>query len=646
VSTSWLSDVAQKLEIDIADVTETVARYQIKPSPVVPRTKRITLKRIYFSGTKAHEENADAFAFDWDELKPGLWGILSERNQRGKSSIFGVVLWLMRGRPPSFLQEDVFQWIQNAALRFTVGDVTYQVSVVNNTEAEGDLSRIDEHGVVHELFRFSNNLEFESVMSSFMMGQLFLDPVVVWNGDAPADGGKKVTHEWPFLSGAMFIGTDYNSLLGDKFIPGLSVRLMQMYLGLPWVSTLAEAKAYENSLIKEKAAAKRKADEQREGHESRVEEIKSNINEITTELNNIPTSQHVHDAHAKVSKRLRAVFDSIWEAEKQVEEALRFEQETQRIHLSDTKELQQFVDVHAAGAVFRRLAPTICPRCEASIPESRLEEEQKSGECCVCNGHIIEDEGADEKRAELSERVNASEEAFSQGKIQLERAQRALTELEEERDSLQKEREILEAKFDSYSDRNELEYRLKRAEGQLEEAQRSFVDVDQEDAIDSKIITQLVKSVEGRVKSVQTGILESVSNKILEYAKRFGLENYSQTHLNGAGQLKIIKGGESTSYSKVTQGEQLRLKVATMLAIISVSHTSGVGRHPGMLLIDSPGSQEIVGTDLEELMSGMKEVISELPFLQVFVASVVSDLMARQIDEKQCISATGDAYLW
>jgi DNA-binding FrmR family transcriptional regulator/Zn-finger nucleic acid-binding protein len=304
------------------------------------------------------------------------------------------------------------------------------------------------------------------------------------------------------------------------------------------------------------------------------------------------------------------------------------------------------VDVHAAGAVFRRLAPTICPRCEASIPESRLEEEQKSGECCVCNGHIIEDEGADEKRAELSERVNASEEAFSQGKIQLERAQRALTELEEERDSLQKEREILEAKFDSYSDRNELEYRLKRAEGQLEEAQRSFVDVDQEDAIDSKIITQLVKSVEGRVKSVQTGILESVSNKILEYAKRFGLENYSQTHLNGAGQLKIIKGGESTSYSKVTQGEQLRLKVATMLAIISVSHTSGVGRHPGMLLIDSPGSQEIVGTDLEELMSGMKEVISELPFLQVFVASVVSDLMARQIDEKQCISATGDAYLW
>jgi predicted nuclease with TOPRIM domain len=646
VSTNWLSDVAQKLGMDIADVAETVARHQIKPSPVVPRPKRIALKRIYFSGIKAREENAEVFVFDWDELGPGLWGILSERNQRGKSSIFGVVLWLMRGRSPSFLQEDVFQWIQNAALRFTVGDVTYQVSVVNTAEVEGDLSRIDEHGVVHELFQFSNNLEFESVMSSFMMGQLSLDPVVVWNGDAPADGGKRVTHEWPFLSGAMFIGTDYTSLLGDVTYYGLPVRLMQMFVGLPWVSTLTEAKASESSLNKEKHAAERRIAEEKQRCDSRLEEIKSKIHDISVDLNKIPTSQHVYDAHRKVSGRLRAVFDSIREAERQLEDARMLEEDAERAFLSDKKELQQFVDAHAAGAVFRRLAPTICPRCEAAIPASRLQEEQKSGECCVCNGYIIEDEGADEKRAELSEQVIASETALSQGRQQLEKARKALTALEEESDSLQNERERLESELDSYSDRKELENSLKKAEGQLDEVQRNFVDLVPEDVSDAKVITQVVKIIDGLVKSNQKVILEEVSAKILEYAKRFGLENYTQAQLNGAGQLKIIKGGESTSYSKVTQGEQLRLKVATMLAIISVSHTSGVGRHPGLLMIDSPGSQEMVGTDLGELMSGMAEVISELPFLQVFVASVASDLMASHIDEKMCVSASGDNYLW
>ena len=569
-----------------------------------------------------------------------------ERNQRGKSSIFGVVLWLMRGRSPSFLQEDVFQWIQKAALRFTVGDVTYQVSLVNNAEVEGDLSRIDEHAVAHELYRFSNSLEFESVMSSFMMGQLSLDPVVVWNGDAPADGGKRVTHEWPFLSGAMFIGTDYTSLLGDVAYYGLPVRLMQMYVGLPWVSTLTEAKASESSLNKEKKSAESKIAEEKQRHDNRLEEIKSVINNISAELNKMPSTQEIHDAYRNVSGRLRAVFNSIREAERHLEDARMFEEEANKAYLSDKKELQQFVDAHAAGAVFRRLAPTICPRCEAAIPASRLEEEQTSGECCVCNEHIIEDEGADEKRAELSGQVRASEDALSQGKRLLEVAQKALTALVEESDFLQKERERLEAELESYSDRKELEYRLKMAEGQLDEVQRNFVDLVPEGTADAKVIAQLVKKIEGLVKSKQKDILEEVSDKILEFAKRFGLENYSQAQLNGAGQLKIIKGGKSTSYSKVTQGEQLRLKVATMLAIISVSHTSGVGRHPGLLMIDSPGSQEMVGTDLGELMSGMAEVISELPFLQVFVASVASDLMVNHIDEQKCVSVYGDNYLW
>ncbi len=645
MNTNWLLDVAQKLEIEISDVAEAVSRHHVKPSPVVPRAKRISLRRIFFSGEKTCETNSGEFSFDWNKLDCGLWGILSDKNLRGKSTIIEIVHWLLRGRPSS-LQEDVKKWIKKALLRFSIDEDIYEVSILHDEETEGDLSRFGKNGEVHQVVSFSNSFEFERAMSSFMMGQLALEPVVVWNGDAPTEGGKRVTHDWPFLSGAMFIGTDYSSLLGDTFIPGLSIRLMQMYLGLPWVSTLTEAKATEKSLKRGSEAADRKAADEEESKANRIQELESNLLDIKNKLQEIPSSQHVIFSREKAGEQLKTIFKQIRTVESEIEEYVRLQEEAQNALYADKKELQLFIDSHAAGAVFRRLTPSICPRCEANIPASKLKEEQATGDCYICNEHIIEDDGADEKRAELSARVNASEEALAQATQQLGKARSSMEFVVAEQNSLQQKCEDLEAKLETYSSRRDWELQLVRAEAQIGEVCRSSTTEKTNDIKDAEIISQLVKDVEKKVKSIQDGVLEKVSAKILEYANRFGMENYSSTQLTGGGQLRLIKGGEKTSYSKVTPGEKLRLKVATIFAIISVSHSSDIGRHPGLLMIDSPGSQEIVSSDLEELMSGMAEVIEELPFLQVFVASVASGLMSRHINKNKCVSATDDDYLW
>jgi hypothetical protein len=645
VHTDWLSNVAQKLDLSISEVAEVTVRHHIKPSPVVPKPKRILLKRIYFSGEKTGDGHSGEFSFCWDELTPGLWGILSERNLRGKSSIFGVVQWLLRGRSSS-LRDDVRTWIQEAILTFLLDRDTYEITISNDDDIIGGLCRIDELGEAHEVVSFSNSFEFERAMSSFMMGQLSLEPVVVWTGNAPTEGGKRVAHEWPFLSGVMFIGTDYTSLLGDTFIPGLSVRLLQMYLGLPWVSTLTEAKASENSLKKDRDAANRKVAQEITSKEGRILEIESEIIEIKNRIEKTPSSQEVINEYTNASEQLKLLLGQIRQTENEVERSIRIREAAQAALRADKRELQSFVDAHAAGAVFRRLAPTICPRCEAKISHSKLQEEQESGACCICNEHIIGDDVADEKRAELSLRVKASEAADVQATKQLEMTSNFLGELESEKDKIQLKREQLEAHLDTFESRRELELQLVSAEAKLTEVRRNFVGEEYCDGKELKIITQLVKDVDSRVKAEQPDILKNVSDKILEYAKRFGLENYSLTQLQGGGQLRLERGGVQTCYSNVTLGEQLRLKVATILAIISVSHTSGVGRHPGLLMIDSPGSQEMVGPDLEGLMSGMAEVIKELPFLQVFVASVTSEIMLQYIDENKRVAAVGDNYLW
>ena len=110
--------------------------------------------------------------------------------------------------------------------------------------------------------------------------------------------------------------------------------------------------------------------------------------------------------------------------------------------------------------------------------------------------------------------------------------------------------------------------------------------------------------------------------------------------------LKLTKGGEETSYSKVTEGEKLRLKVATVLAMISVGEKKGVGRYPGLLMIDSPGAQEVASKDLEQLISGLEDLSNELEHIQVIVASISSDAILNHVDESRLKQSHADNPLW
>lgn len=85
--------------------------------------------------------------------------------------------------------------------------------------------------------------------------------------------------------------------------------------------------------------------------------------------------------------------------------------------------------------------------------------------------------------------------------------------------------------------------------------------------------------------------------------------------------MKLKKGGVSTSFSKVTDGERLRLKLAVVIALIRLGETQGIGRHPGLLLIDSPGSQETSEQDVTQILRELVEVCKEVSHLQIITAS-------------------------
>jgi hypothetical protein len=116
--------------------------------------------------------------------------------------------------------------------------------------------------------------------------------------------------------------------------------------------------------------------------------------------------------------------------------------------------------------------------------------------------------------------------------------------------------------------------------------------------------------------------------------------------LSGGLHLQIVKSGTSSSYSKLTDGEKLRLKLATLAALIVVAEEENVGRFPGLLVIDSPGAQEVAFKDLEQIIAGLNDIAKEISHLQVIVGSRASGAICEQIAKTQCVQAVGADYLW
>jgi hypothetical protein len=124
------------------------------------------------------------------------------------------------------------------------------------------------------------------------------------------------------------------------------------------------------------------------------------------------------------------------------------------------------------------------------------------------------------------------------------------------------------------------------------------------------------------------------------------MTSLEEVKLKSNPQLKLKKDGVSTTYSQCTDGEKLRLKIASVIALISIAENQGIGRHPGLLLIDSPRREEITDKDVAQIVAGLETLTKELPYLQVFLAATASEGILRYFDEDHRKYAEGDDFLW
>lgn len=291
-----IAAIAEKAKRTPEDVRAALVRQGVSVQQSIAVPHRLCVRSLAFTGEKKGER-AGPINFEWNDLGPGFLAITSERNLRGKSTLLAMLRWCLNGRRGDGIPSEMETWFHTVRLTFTLDEQLFEVDIADAAACAGALWR-HVGGNRQRQATFSSEEEFEDVMSEFFMGQLGLQSMVM---HAVRDGkGSDQEHDWVWLSGTMVIEPDPKSLFGSA--PTLGVRMMQMYLGVPWVNAMSEVRAAQARITNETRLATSDLERSRGRRTARVSELDKEISDLQARLRKLPRAE---DLRASLRERNR-----------------------------------------------------------------------------------------------------------------------------------------------------------------------------------------------------------------------------------------------------------------------------------------------------------------------------------------------------
>ncbi|MFC0439629.1 ATP-binding protein [Kutzneria buriramensis] len=617
------------------------------------------------AGTKARVP----FQFEWSP-QPGVNGIGSGRNLRGKSTLLNVLMWSLTGRCPQF-QNDVRGWIEHVEVGWQVGaeQLRVEFDAVNGV-ATGRVVSVTEVASVARttvLGQF-DGADFEGVMGSLMMTRLRLENIPVW-----ADTAARV-HAWPAYSSSFVVrANQLDPIVGNEQTIG--VRMMQMFIGTDWAPVQAAAMTARRGMETARAAAKDKAQAAGEAIEASRKAAAKAVQDVQTKIADLPTetpdmrvmleaANHASDLSREVHRLEGRLI-----AQQSLAETTR-----QQLKAVKARAHTRYEDALAAR-FFHHMRPSVCPRCAAQVTPERQAAEPDKHECSVCASDLnlealqsdvivaasVPHEIAAGLIAETSRDDSEDDGAGEEPRDEIEAAQAAVTaaetavagltteiaELTRQRDAAAARAEAGGELLAAASDRRTLELDLARAEGALAALTQSSNPraVDPVDSVELAVVDAAEQVLKKWVKKDQGPMLVQISADIERLTRSFGADNLSGFTLNGAANMALLENGVDQSYSGLTDGEKLRVKIATAIALIRHGYVEGIGRHPGFLVLDSPSAEEMPLEDFDIMVKALQDVAAEAK-MQIFVATRNAAPLVEHLPKANRVVAEGNSYVW
>ncbi|MER9489316.1 ATP-binding protein [Mesorhizobium sp. M0563] len=641
----WLDSIAAAASCERQGVEDVLRQHGIKAQSSVPRARQVSFTSVSFAGVKEETDADGPFSFDWSNLGQGLWAVMSDLNLRGKSSVMNILQAALRGDFPSDIKPDVWRWLSRVTVGLMMDSVHYRVSVEKLSGGE------DPDGAKAALSRLNRD-EWVPLYEGGIAGlkghveALFMEELGFSRLQAVNEAGTRYEHSWPAVAACLSIGGNAESkaLFGEIIYDALPQRLLQLFIGMPWISTLTAISA----------AKKVMTSSTPRGFSDPFAPLKARIKTADQELAAARKETPAAAGRTDVRKRM-ATLDAELVAKQETLSADRSKlqeleeryERTRTEKLAQARLVQELRDEKDAGYVFRNLRPERCPACEADFHDHYVHADD--GNCPLCKTTIVlEDGAADDRLTEADNNLKDITTALQIVAAEWKAARRSVKDSEKARDAVASELSVVQGQFRDR--RDDVELRIAELEATIRELKALVGEEPQsQDAgggLDKAILDAAEKKTKAIIEDFQNEVLADVSKAVMRLSTRFGVGNLTDAKLNGAGHLKLIQGGAETSFSKLTKGERLRVKIAAALAAVEVARERGLGRHPGLLLLDSPRAEEVVDTDFLEMLKSVSKVATEMGGVQVIMGTIHRPDLDDVVPGSHRRHAVGSAYLF
>lgn len=646
----WHAAIAAEANSSVEAVAITLETLGVKPQPVLPRTRTLNVNTIRIGGVKRAKDLEDRFSFEWAGLGDGLWALLSEGNSKGKTSILSTVRASLQGRFPGRIKRDVWSWIDSVEVGFAVDNVSYSVSLQKQT------GETDEAKATASLMRRSDGPDvclYSGPAGDGLkcaMGDMFMDELGFDHFHAFKSAQDQVVeHGWPAMSSALFISGPGGAIFGDHTEDGLPLRLIQMFIGLPWVSTYTAVSSSLKRAKSEQAKAHAAAATEKAKVSTRVAELQLQEREKYDELAKLPDRIKQRSELTRLDGLLVRAQANITSCRNKLEAARVLARETAGAHLEARRLQQQAKDEIAAGYVFRRLKPVCCPACESGFELGRFES-TATKTCGLCGStNIREDEDEVADLAAIDTAVRDSDSARKAAAEAVHTAESALESAEKARASYFDELQLVEDAL-SGTDRTETLLReIAVIEGRIKELNVTTIDEPEaacdRDGVTLEVLKVAEKLTKKMMESLQAEIMLELETEVFGLTERFGVRNLDTLTFK-AHRMDLRQGGVDLTFGGLNSGENLRMRIATALATLKVARSRGFGRHPGLLILDSPAASEMSPEDFSALIGAVGTTVKEIPGVQVIVGAVTRPELDPVIPSDHRRTAMGSAGLF
>ncbi len=628
-------------------------------STIPQHRTQLTLVRLRFTGEKSGD-----FAF-----QPGV-NVLRAGNDKGKSSILKLIQFCLTGK--NDLKKDVDGWISRVELAFELDGVAHALAVDKGGRPRGRLVRgvlgeddaLGELGGLETLIEFKNGKEMQKKLEEFFNGTFGLRRLMGTQKDSRK--GSDALLDSPTSYRAYFRGMYINQELGytalvTDGIPygNLFMKVVGMLLGVRGIDAFFAVESrlarVENELGKEERYHRRLEASLGTRDLATLDQEIAKLERYVDELKVERTALLVRATSGDLEKRLEDLTERLLALDNACQQTARGLRGLE-LELEDGErevgELASALDSHRALAAIQ---PDRCPICETAILERRRHPRIAEGECILCHEDLPSDRDEDfpalaEKRLEEARKANAElQRTISTRQAQLDELEFKLEQQTQQKRHLQAQMRSAHQSTAELEREIELETRyLGRLEADRDYAARTVTEDGGSDVAKlsqrKQILGTVLRYLRTRFAESNERLKQDFADRVQEYCTTIGLPGLEEVRLDAHLKPRIRQNGEVYSFEELSPGERVRFVLAFYLAMaIATGEDLEYGAHPGLLLIDSPGKEEMVSKDFEAVVELLKQIEERhADTLQVIVATSLQAVRDATPSDKQVFLANDD----